>query len=107
MLNAVEPTKPANDAAWTSWKTSHNQTKDLSPWLIEDARAEHLQLSNTPDPSASSRKGALARIWMSVQRRRWTVLAVIAIICRFDTLCISMEESSWSDMSAFRQVYAF
>ena len=107
MLNAVEPTQPAQNAAWTSRKTLHIQTKDLSPRLTQDVRAEHLELSNSPEPSPSSRKGVLARIWMSVQRRRWTVLAVIAIICRFGTLCIHVEELSWADMSALRQVYAF
>lgn len=107
MLNAVEPTQPAKNAGWTSRKTLQIQTKDLSPRLAEDVRAEHLQLSHSPDPSLSSRKGVRALIWMSVQRRRWTVLAVIAIICRFDTLCIAVEEFPWSDMSAFRQVYAF
>ena len=108
MLNAVEPSQPAKNASWKSRKTLHIQTKDLSPRLAdEDVRAEHLQLAHSPDPSLSSRKGGLARIWMSVQGRRWTVFAVIAIVCRFDTLCIAVEEFSWSDLSAFRQVYAF
>ena len=107
MLNAVEPTQPAKNASWTSPKTLHIQTKDLSPRLAEDVRAEHLQLSYSQDPSLSSKKGVPARIWMSVQRRRWIVLAAIAIVCRFDTLCIAVAEFSWSDMSAFRQIYAF
>ena len=107
MLNAVEPAQPPKNAAWTSRKTLHIQTKDLSPRLAQDIRAEHFELSNSPEPSQSSRKGVLTRIWMSVQRRRWTVLTVFAIICRFGTLCIAVEESSWADMSALRQVYAF
>ena len=107
MLNAVEPTQPAQNAAWTSRKTLHIQTRDLSPRLAQEVRAEHFELSNPPEPSPSSRKGVLARIGISVQRRPWIVLAVIAIICRFDTRCIAVEELSWADMSAFRQVYAF
>lgn len=82
MLDAVEP---MNDAAWTQWKALHHQTKDLSPWLTEDTRAEHLRVSSHGAPPASSSKHALTQIWTSVQQRRWKVLAVIAAICRFDT----------------------
>lgn len=82
MLDAVEP---MNGAAWTQWKTLHHQTKDLSPWLTEDIRAEHLRASNHREPSASPPKHAFAQIWASVQQRRWKVLAVVVAIC---SLCI-------------------
>lgn len=104
MLDAVEP---MNDAAWTQWKTLHHQTKDLSPWLTEDIRAEHLRVSHHGEPSASSSKLALTQTWTSVRQKRWKVLAVIAAICRFDTFPPSDARFSWFDTSASRQVYAF
>ena len=86
----LDTADPPNDAAWTQWKTLHKQTKDLSPWLTEDARVEHTRLSNSQEPSASFPKHALTRIWASVQRRRWKVLAVLAALCRFDPFFIAV-----------------
>lgn len=91
MLDVVEP---MNDAAWAQWKTLYPQTEDLSPWLSEDIRAEHLRVSENGEPSASSPNHALTQMWTSVQRRRWKVLAVVAVICRFDVISTMVARSS-------------
>lgn len=104
MLDAVEPIE---DPAWTQWKTLHHQTEDLSPWLTEDVRVEHLWVSGHGEPSASAPKHRLTRIWASVQRRRWKVLAVIAAVCRFDTISAVVVEFPPSNTSDSCQVYAF
>ena len=100
MLDAVEPT---NGAAWTQWKALHHQVKDLSPWLTEGVRAEHLRLSNRKEPSAS----AAAPKHTSAKRRRCKVVAVLVAICRSDTFSTAVVEILWSNMFGSRQVYAF
>lgn len=75
-----------NEAAWAQLKTLNPQTEDLSPWLTEEVRAEHLQVSDHGGPSASSPKSALTQMWTSIERRHWKVLAVIVAICRFDAI---------------------
>lgn len=81
----MDGVESVNDAAGKQWKTLHHQGKDLSPWLTEDIRAEHLRISNRGERSTSPPKYALTQIWTSVQRSRWKVLAVFAAICRLDT----------------------
>lgn len=80
----VDAVGPMNDAAWAQCKILPQQTEDLSPWLTEDIRAEHLRASEYGEDPAFFPKHALTQIWTSVQRRPWKVLAVVAAICRFD-----------------------
>ena len=85
MVDAVEPPQ---DAAWTQWKNLHNQTKDLSPWLTQDVRAQHLRPSKSREPSTTTPSCALTRIWTGIQRRPWKVLGVVVLICWFDPFSV-------------------
>ena len=102
MLDAIELT---NDAAWTQLRNLHHQTKSISPRLTEDVQAEHLRLSDHPEPSASPPGHALTRRWTGIQRARWKFLIAAAVICRFD-IHTATDEFGLTCLTSIKYMYS-
>lgn len=82
---------PGTDAAWTQWKTLHHQTKDLSPWMTEEVRIDHIRASKLVDSTTG-----LASVGLDEEtrvkscKRQWRKFAVAAAVLGFVS---SLEDS--------------
>lgn len=88
---------PGTDAAWTQWKTLHHQTKDLSPWMTEEVRTDHIRASKLVEATGAS-AGLDEDTRPKSCKCQWRKLAIAAAVIGFVT---SLEDSRELELKSF------